>query len=81
MKTIAIDAREPLPANLLTEADQGPVLLTVSGEPRYLVQSLAACSPQELAVLAKAEDDDWRALAQRSLLRAYADADSSYDEI
>ena len=81
MKTIAIDTREPLPSTVLSEADQGPVLLTVGGSPRYLVQSVAAYSPQELAAFASGEDEDWHALAQRSLLRAYADTDSIYDEL
>lgn len=81
MKAIPIDAAHPLPVSVLSEADREPVLLTVDGSPRYLLQCVPQLDMRFHTESAEEENAAWRALARERLLAAYAEEDSIYDEL
>ena len=82
MKSIAIKVRQPLPPQILREADQEPVLLTVRGKPRYLLRSLKRSDAARTAERADtSEDQAWVESASSQLLSAYGDEDSIYDDL
>jgi hypothetical protein len=82
MKTVAINASKPLSPELLKEADQEPVLLTIRGKPRYLLRSVRKPVATESAKNHQMpEEDDWRRLASSQLLDAYSDTDAIYDDL
>ena len=82
MKSIAIKVRKPLPPQILKEADQEPVLLTVRGKPRYILRSLKPSDASRLAEKPDtSEDPTWVESASSQLLSAYGDQDSIYDDL
>ena len=82
MKKVPIDVRRPLPKRILKDAEKEPVLLTVSGKPRYVLRSVAATGKRLTdAELAAIEDEEWRQMSLANLLNAYGEEDAIYDEL